>query len=184
MFADHGPAWPLSVFQSVDVQIAAADLTAIETGEFLTVVGDFHPGNPLTQALFSTRFPGPERFREIWHADVGQPIVTPILMRSPGMRLSARNIPDATNPDDIHLRGAGITPVHLGHKSLQIADLVVRGEDVLDPAGGFRAPLIDSTATARRRSPASGSDSTKTRSSRATSTWSRRSSETSPATHA
>ena len=26
---------------------------------------------------------------------------------------------------------------------MEIADLVVRGEDVLDPAGGFRAPLID-----------------------------------------
>src|SRR5262249_33802299 len=53
VFADHGPAWPVSVFQSADVQIAAADLAAIEGGEFLAVVGDFHPGNPLTQSLFS-----------------------------------------------------------------------------------------------------------------------------------
>jgi hypothetical protein len=143
MFADHGPAWPLSVFHSIDVQIAAADLAAIEAGEFLAVVGDFHAGNPLAQALFSTRFADPERLRKIWHADVGQPIVFPILMRSPGNRLSARNIPDITNPDDIHLTGAGNIPVHLGYRSLPIADLVVSGEDVLHPASGLRAPLTD-----------------------------------------
>src|SRR5262249_16883911 len=90
-FADHGSAWPLSVFQSVDLQIAPADVAAVETGQFLAVVGDFHPGNPLVQGLFSTRFPDPERFRAIFHADVGEPIVQPILIRSPGMRLSARN---------------------------------------------------------------------------------------------
>jgi hypothetical protein len=59
------------------------------------------------------------------------------------MRLSARNIPDATNPDDIHLLGPGITPIRPGYRSLQIADLVVRGEEVVDSASGFRAPLID-----------------------------------------
>jgi hypothetical protein len=143
MFADHGPAWPFSVFQSADVQIAAADVEAIGAGDFLAVVGDFHPGNPLIQSLFSSRFPGPESFRELFHADVGRPIVQPILMRSPGMRLSARNIPDPTNPDDIHLLGPGITPIHVDYRALQISDLVVRGQDVLDPDGGFRAPLID-----------------------------------------
>jgi hypothetical protein len=142
-FADHRPAWPLSVFHSVDVQIAAADLAAIEAGEFLAVVGDFHLGNPLAQALFSTRFPDPERFRAIWHADIGQPVVAPLLMRNPEDRLSARNIPDITNPDDIHLTGAGTVPVHLGYRSLPIAELVVRGEDVVHPATGFRAPLAD-----------------------------------------
>lgn len=142
-FADHGPAWPLSVFHSVDVQIAAADLTAIEAGDFLAVVGDFHAGNPLAQALFSTRFPDPERLRAIWHADVGRPVVMPILMRTPGNRLSARNIPDITDPDDVHLTGAGNVPVHLGYRSLPIGDLVVSGEDVLHPATGLRAPLAD-----------------------------------------
>jgi hypothetical protein len=143
MFADHGPAWPLSLFHSVDVQIAAPDVVAIEAGEFLAVVGDFHAGNPLGQALFSTRFPDPERFRAIWHADVGRPMVMPILMRSPGSRLSARNIPDVTNPDDIHLTGPGVVPVHLGYRSLPLAEFVVRGEDAVHPASGFRLPLAD-----------------------------------------
>ena len=142
-FADHGPAWPLSVFQSADVQIAAANLAAIEAGEYLTVVGDFHPGNPLVQALFSTRFPDPERFRALFHADIGQPIVAPILPRNPEVRVTSRNVADPTNPDDVHLLGPRVTPVHVGYKSLQIADLVVRGDSVIDPAGTFRAPLTD-----------------------------------------
>ncbi|MGN6168402.1 MAG: hypothetical protein ACTHQQ_09560, partial [Solirubrobacteraceae bacterium] len=143
VFADHGPAWPLSVVQSADVQIAAADLTAIEAGEFLAVVGDFHPGNPLTQSLFSTRFPNPDRFRAIWHADVGQPTLALILRRNPTIRVTSRNIADAYNPDDVHLIGPGIAPVHVGHNSLPIADLAVRGEEVVDPDGSFRAPLTD-----------------------------------------
>ena len=143
MFADHGPAWPLSVFQSADVQIAAADLAAIERGDFLAVVGDFHPGNPLTQSLFSTRFPDPERFRAIWHADVGQPTLALILRRNPSTRVTSRNIPDAYAPGDIHLVGPGISAIRVGHNSLPIADLVVRGREVVHVDGSFRAPLTD-----------------------------------------
>jgi hypothetical protein len=140
-FADHGPAWPVSVFQSSDVQIAASDLAAIDAGEFLCVVGDFHPGNPLTQSLFSTRFPDPDRFRAMWHADVGQPVLALILRRNPTVRLTSRNIADAYNADDVHLSGPGIAPIHVGHNSLPIGDLEVRGEEVLDPHGSFRTPL-------------------------------------------
>ncbi len=50
MFADHGPAWPLSVYHSADLQIAAPSTDAIERGDFLVVLGDFHGGsNPLVQ---------------------------------------------------------------------------------------------------------------------------------------
>ena len=144
IFADHGPAWPVSVFQSADVQIAAADLAAIEAGEFLAVVGDSHPGNPLTQSLFSTRFPDPpDRFRAIWHADVGHPTLALILRRNPTIRVTSRNIADAYNPDDIHLVGSGIAPIHVGHNALPIADLAVRGQEVVHPDGSFRVPLTD-----------------------------------------
>ncbi|MBV9193502.1 MAG: lantibiotic dehydratase [Solirubrobacterales bacterium] len=93
VFADHGPAWPLLVFQSADVQIAATELAALQAGDFLAVVSDFHPGNPLTQSLFSARHPEPERFRAQWHADVGTPILAPVMMRNPLMRVTSRNIP-------------------------------------------------------------------------------------------
>src|SRR5262249_15229622 len=43
-FADHRPAWRLGVFQSVDVLIAAPDIGAVATGNYLAVVGDVHPG--------------------------------------------------------------------------------------------------------------------------------------------
>jgi hypothetical protein len=143
-FSDHGPGWPLSVNHSADVLIAAADVDAIEAGEFLVVMGDFHGGtNPLQQGLFSTRFPDPDRFRALVHADLGEPIVFPSPPRTPAVRMSARNMADFTNPDDIHLLGPNLTPVHVGYKSLQIADLIVRGEEVIDPAGTFRAPFTD-----------------------------------------
>jgi hypothetical protein len=143
-FADHGPGWPLSVNHSADVLIAAADLQAIEAGQFLVVIGDFHGGtNPLLQGLFSTRFPDPDRFRTLIHADVGVPIVFASPPRTPAVRMSARNMADFTNPDDIHLLDPHITPVHVGYTSLQIDDLIVRGEEVIDPAGPFRAPLTD-----------------------------------------
>jgi len=142
-FADHGPAWPMSVFQSADVQIAAADLAAIEAGQFLAVVGDFHPGNPLTQSLFSTRYPDRDRFRAIWHADVGHPTLALILRRNPTIRVTSRNIPDAYDPDDIHLTGPGIALIHVGHTALSMADLEVRDQEVVHPEGTFRAPLTD-----------------------------------------
>src|SRR5262249_52498600 len=50
-FADYAPAWPVSVYQSADVQIAAPSLAAVNAGDYLCVVGDFHPGaNPLGQS--------------------------------------------------------------------------------------------------------------------------------------
>lgn len=142
-FADHGPAWSRSVFQSADVQIAAADLAAIEAGEFLAVVGDFHPGNPLAQGLFSTRFPDPARLRELWHADVGQPVLVAPVRRNSNVRVTARNTGDITTPDDIHLLGARSTPAPIGHRAVRIADLTVRGDEVIDRAGRFRAPLAE-----------------------------------------
>jgi len=42
-FADYAPAWPISVYQSADVQIAAPRLAAVNAGDYLCVVGDFHP---------------------------------------------------------------------------------------------------------------------------------------------
>ena len=142
-FADHGPSWPISVFQSADVQIAAPDLAAIEAGEFLAVVGDFHGGNPLIQSMFAARFPNPEHFRALFHRDVGSPIVAPILPRNPAVPMTSRLAPDITNPDDIHLLGHRLSPVHIGHRALQVADLGVRGDQIVDPVGGFHAPLTD-----------------------------------------
>lgn len=143
IFADHGPAWPLSVFQSADIQIAADDVAAIEAGHFLAVVGDFHGGNPLIQSLFSTRHPDLDRFRAMVHADLGRPIVVPPLRRSPNSRVTSRNIPDPATPDSIRIDGAGLVPVHVGGSSRLLTDLVVAGDQVTDRQGTFRAPVMD-----------------------------------------
>lgn len=79
----------------------------------------------------------------MWHADVGEPIFFPALPRSPGGRLTSRHIPDASNPDDVHLLGPRMTPVHVGYRSVPVDRLVIHGEQVLDREGEFRAPLTD-----------------------------------------
>jgi hypothetical protein len=71
-FADQAPAWPISVYQSADVQIAAPSAAAVNAGDYLCVVGDFHPGaNPLGQAVFATRHPDRDQFLGAIAADVG-----------------------------------------------------------------------------------------------------------------
>src|SRR5258708_39793244 len=72
-FADYAPAWPVSVYQSADVQIAAPSLAAVNAGDYLCVVGDFHPGaNPLGQGMFATRHPDRGRFLAAIASDVGR----------------------------------------------------------------------------------------------------------------
>ena len=53
------------------------------------------------------------------------------------------NIPDAYDPGDIHLVGPGIARIHVARNSLSIADLAVRGGEVVRTDGSFRAPLTD-----------------------------------------
>lgn len=143
IFADHGPAWPMSVFQSADVQLAAEDAAAIEAGNFLAVVGDFHGGNPLMHSLFSTRHPDAERFRAMHQADVGAPILVPPLRRNSNSRVTSRNIPDPADPNSIQIAGSGLVPVHVGWNSRHLSDVIVEGDQVTDRAGTFRAPVMD-----------------------------------------
>ena len=77
-FSDYGPAWPISVFHSPDIQIAAADVEAVERGDYRIVIGDYHPGtSPLGQGVFSYRHPDRQRFLETWGSDVGTPTIYP-----------------------------------------------------------------------------------------------------------
>ena len=59
-FADWTPAWHGSNHHSADLQIAARSVEAIDAGDFLVVLGDFHGGdNPLLQGLFGLRHADP-----------------------------------------------------------------------------------------------------------------------------
>lgn len=143
VFSDHGSAWSLGVYQSADIQIAAEDVRAIEAGDFLAVVGDFHGGNPLMQSLFSTRHPDPERLLAMRQADVGAPILIPPLRRNPNTRVTSRNIPDPASRDDVQIAGASLVPVHVGWNARPLSELIVEGDQVTDRDGTFRAPLMD-----------------------------------------
>src|SRR4029453_9693646 len=101
-FSDYGPAWPISGFDSPDIQIAAADVDAVERGNSLAVIGDYHPGtSPLGQGLFSYRHPDRERFLETWGSDVGTPTIYSLAPRVPQVPLTARLMPAVTLPGDI-----------------------------------------------------------------------------------
>lgn len=142
-FADHGPAWSMSIFQSADIQISAADVEAINRGHFLTVVGDFHAGNPLLQGMFAARHPDPDSLRAAFHADVGSPIITPILLRNPSVPISSRMAWEVLNADDIQLLAPHVAPIHVGHRSFRVADLLVRGDRLMDRDQTFSAPVAD-----------------------------------------
>jgi hypothetical protein len=142
-FSDYGPAWPISVFHSPDIQIAAADVDAVERGNYLVVIGDYHPGtSPLGQGLFSYRRPDRERFLETWGSDVGTPTIYPLPPRVPQVPLTARLMPAVTLPGDIvvlpPMPEARARP---GSRVVSVADLLVDGATITDSEGSFRAPL-------------------------------------------
>src|SRR5512133_1889663 len=142
-FSDFGPAWPISVFHSADLQIAAADVDAVERGDYLVVIGDYHPGtSPLGQGLFSYRHPDRQRFLETWGSDVGTPTIYPLPPRVPPVPLTARLMPAATLPGDIVV----VPPMpqvraRRGSRVVPVADLLVDGATITDREGSIRAPL-------------------------------------------
>jgi hypothetical protein len=139
-FADHAPAWPVSIYQSADVQIGAPSLAAINAGDYLCVVGDFHPGaNPLGQGMFATRHPDRERFLAAIASDVGTlPFLIP--PRDVGLQ-TTRNMPAVTRPGDVHVAGNPRDRMPDGYRTLRAVDLVVDGETVTTPDGRWQAPL-------------------------------------------
>jgi hypothetical protein len=139
-FADYAPAWPVSVYQSADVQIAAPSLAALNAGDYLCVVGDFHPGaNPLGQGMFATRHPDRERFLGAIASDVGTlPFLIP--PRDVGFQ-TTRNWPATTRPGDVHIAASSRDRMPDGYRTLQAADLVVDGDNVTTPDGRWQAPL-------------------------------------------
>ena len=142
-FGDYAPAWPSSVFQSVDVQLAARDEGAIAAGDYLAVVGDFHAGlNPLTQSLFAARHPDPAAFLEQRTREIGGgvPVLLPPI--APGFGVDARSFP-VTAPEDIHMATLPGTNAPAGRRTWRVPELLVDGSDVVDATGSLRVPLLD-----------------------------------------
>jgi hypothetical protein len=139
-FADYTSAWPVSVYQSADVQIAAPSLAAVNAGDYLCVVGDFHPGaNPLGQSMFATRHPDKDRFLSAIASDVG---TLPFLHPPGGIGSPpTRNMPAITRPGDVHVTAGSRDRMPDGYRTLPAADLIVDGETVTTQDGSWQAPL-------------------------------------------
>ena len=139
-FADYAPAWPTSVYQSADVQIAAPSLAAVNAGDYLCVVGDFHPGaNPLAQGVFATRHPDRDRFLSAIASDLGTlPFLIP--PRDVGFQ-TTRNMPAITRPGDVHVAAGPRDRMPDGYRTLPAADLLTDGETVTSPDGSWHTPL-------------------------------------------
>jgi hypothetical protein len=142
-FSDYGPAWPSSVFHSPDLQIAATGVEAVDRGDYLVVIGDYHPGtSPLAQGLFSYRHPDRRQFLETWGSDVGTPTIYPLPPRVPQVPLTARLMPASNLPGDIVvLPPMPEARARSGSRVVSVTDLLVDGTTVTDREGSFRAPL-------------------------------------------
>jgi hypothetical protein len=142
-FSGYGPAWPTSVFHSPDIQIAAADVDAVDLGDYLAVIGDYHPGaNPLAQGLFSYRHPDRQRFLETWGSDVGTPTIYPWPPRAPQVPMTARLMPAPNLPADVVvLPPMPEVRARRGSRVVSVADLLVDGDAITDREGSLRAPL-------------------------------------------
>ncbi|GAB1510158.1 lantibiotic dehydratase [Actinophytocola sp. KF-1] len=72
LFAAPGPGWPSARVHSVDLQVCAADVAALDDPDTLVVLGELHPAyNPFDSALFSPWHPDQEALRAAHHADFG-----------------------------------------------------------------------------------------------------------------
>ncbi|HET6865796.1 MAG TPA: lantibiotic dehydratase [Solirubrobacteraceae bacterium] len=147
-FADHQPAWPTSVFQSVDIQLAARDVTDLSDGNWLAVVGDMHPGaNPLAQGLFAYRHPDLRGMLAMIRAAVGRPIPLLLPPFAPGMGEEGRGMP-VTAEDDIHVAALPDTRAHPPRRTWLPDELLVEDGNLTDRSGSLRIPVVDALGMA------------------------------------
>lgn len=143
-FSDHRAAWPSSVYQSVDVQLAAPNTDAVNAGSFAAVLGDFHAGtNPLGQGLFANQHPDRQRFLSDLASDVGSPQFLLGPPPGPWFHPPSRLFMAFTQPGDIHVTVRGQRGWPYGYRSVSIDELVTDGRAVTDRAGSLTVPLAN-----------------------------------------
>ncbi|HET7047363.1 MAG TPA: lantibiotic dehydratase [Solirubrobacteraceae bacterium] len=148
MFADHRPAWPTGVFQSVDLQIAAPHEAAVADSDWLAVVGDMHPGaNPLVQGVFAHRHPNPRAMLDLIRATLGRPLPLLLPPFAPGMGQDGRGMP-LTAEDDIHLAAMADAKAPPPRRTWLPHELFVEDGDLVDRDGSLRVALTDALGIA------------------------------------
>ncbi|MEV5691432.1 lantibiotic dehydratase [Micromonospora globbae] len=72
LFPATAPGWPSARIHNPDVQISAADVAALNRGEFLLVLGEMHPATtPFDSAVFAPFHPDPAALRAGLDTDLG-----------------------------------------------------------------------------------------------------------------
>lgn len=80
IFAAPGPGWPWARYASPDIMIAARDVAAIGTGDYLAVLGELHSGANTHLARFASRMhPELESIKAAWDADMVKPCIAPVM---------------------------------------------------------------------------------------------------------
>lgn len=142
-FEDHLPTWRHGVFSSTDIQIAAADESAVADGDYLAVIGDVHPGgNPLVQGVFAHRHPDPTAFLRAFDSHVGprNPMLLPPF--APGMGVDARGAP-LTSEETINIVAMPDVRAQAPRRTWLPDELLVDGEQVVDRSGQLRVSVFD-----------------------------------------
>ena len=141
-FCDQRAAWPSSVYQSADIQVAAPSIGAVNAGQFIAVLGDFHAGtNPLGQGMFANQHPDRQRFLSDVASDVGSPQFLLAPPPGPWFHPTSRLFMAYTQPDDIHVTVSGQRGWPHGFRSVPIDELFIDGANLTDRAESFTAPL-------------------------------------------
>ncbi|MER7418916.1 lantibiotic dehydratase [Micromonospora peucetia] len=97
LFPAAAPGWPTARIHSPDVQVGAADVDALNRGEFHLVLGELHPAMvPFDSAVFAPLHPDPAALRAGIDADLG-----PARLRL----LPPEGFPRQTTRTTWHLRG-------------------------------------------------------------------------------
>lgn len=141
-FADAVPGWPMSLTHSPDVQVAARSMAAADAGDFLCVVGDFHPGtNTLIQGLFATRHPDRDAFVAAVAADWGEGLY--LIPPKTAERMRSRIMPAMTRPDRMHVAATPGASMPDGYRVVDVRDLLIRDGIVTDGDGAPLGPITD-----------------------------------------
>lgn len=158
-FAAPGPGWPLAIYHSPDLMIAANNVDEIRHGECDFVIGEVHTGElTLFNPLHRIHHPTPDALVAARAGDVTAPTVAHLIPKDRTMRTDG----DSTLPRDFHVintRGLSWLPTDhvLGASELVVEELqgVLRihtrdnrhSFDVAD----FFAFLLDSNSSAQFR---------------------------------
>ncbi len=145
LFAASGPGWPLGRVHSVDLQLCATDLDAVERGDHLVVLGELHPAlTPFDTALFTQWHPERSRLRAAMDADTG-PSRVRLLYPAGYPRYTGRTNYGVTGPLDRQLgvdAARGADP-ELALPATAVGVSTVDGELVATAPDGMSWPLLE-----------------------------------------